>query len=52
MIEYKMSKNLSKKLLKSRKEKNELKMRPQEFLCHYVNTQLGIKGVCTRVIVI
>ena len=52
MVEYKMSKTLANNLLKNRKDNAEKKMRPQEFLCRYVNTQMCLKGVCTRVITI
>lgn len=47
-IEYRMTSEMAKELLNSRKglEKN---MRPQEFLCKYVNEELGVKGNCVVV---
>lgn len=47
-IEYRMSPELAKDLLKSRKG-NDLKMRPQEFLCKWVNETCGVKGNCVVV---
>ena len=41
MFEYKMSKLMADELLKARKG-NEKKMNPQEYLCKYVNEQLGL----------
>ena len=46
-IEYKMSKTMAENIIKDTKGKKN----PQEVLCDYVNTQLGIKGYCVRVIV-
>ena len=48
-IEYKMPEAFAKHLLKKRKD-DESKTRPQEYLCNYVNEQLGIKGTCVKVI--
>ena len=48
-IEYSMSEAMAKELLKSRKG-DELKMHPQDYLCFYVDTELGIKGKCTKVV--
>lgn len=48
-IEYKMPEAFAKQLLKKRKD-DENKIRPQEYLCNYVNEQLGIKGTCVKVI--
>ena len=39
-IEYRMSPELAKDLLKARKG-NDLKMRPQDYLCKYVNEELS-----------
>lgn len=47
-IEYNMPKEFAKMLLKSRKG-NEVNMQPQDFLCKYVNEELGILGNCTKV---
>lgn len=48
-IEYKMSSEMAKKLLKLRKG-TELKQTPQEFLCAYVNQEFNLKGHCVRVL--
>lgn len=48
-IEYKMPEAFAKQLLKKRKD-DENKVRPQEYLCNYVNEQFGIKGICVKVI--
>ena len=48
-IEYKMSEKLAKSILKSRK-KSEMSIKPQDFLCRYVNASFGLKGNCVRVI--
>ena len=48
-IEYQMPTLMATELLKSRKG-DELKQHPQAFLCNYVNTELGIKGNCVRVV--
>lgn len=47
-IEYRMSEVLAKDLLKARKG-NDLKLRPQEYLCKYVNEECGVKGNCVVV---
>lgn len=44
-IEYKMSKFMAKDII----EADKTKRHPQEVLCEYVNTQLGLKGFCVRV---
>lgn len=49
-IEYKMPEAMVKDLLDNRKD-GDLGMRPQEYLCHYVNTQMHLLGTCVRVIV-
>lgn len=46
-IEYKMPESVAKMLLKTRKDK---KKNPQQWLCDYVNSECGILGNCTRVI--
>ena len=48
-VEYQMSAEMAKGLLKTRKGE-ELKQQPQIFLCNYVNTEIGVKGICTRVV--
>lgn len=48
-FEYKMSENMVKTILKQRKEK-KAKGTPQEYLCEYVNDQLGIMGKCVKVV--
>lgn len=47
-IEYRMTKQMAKELLNTRKG-TDANMHPQDFLCKYVNEQLGIKGNCVRV---
>ena len=47
-VEYRMSAVLAKDLLKSRKGA-DLKLRPQEYLCKYVNEECGLKGQCVVV---
>ena len=47
-IEYRMSPELAKDLLKARKG-NDLKMRPQDYLCKYFNEECGVKGNCVVV---
>ena len=46
-IEYKMSKSMADEVIKASKSNR----RPQEILCDYVNTQLGLKGYCVKVLV-
>lgn len=48
-IEYKMSKETMKYLLKNRKG-TDAKMNPQEYLCKYVNEELGLMGNCVNVL--
>ena len=43
-----MSPELAKELLKIRKGA-DLKMRPQDYLCKYVNEECGLKGHCVLV---
>ena len=46
-FEYKMSKTMADAIIRSTKEKKN----PQTILCDFVNTQLGLKGYCLKVIV-
>ncbi len=47
--EYKMSEIMIKELLKARKG-DELKMNKDEYLCYWVNKQIGLKYPCVKVI--
>lgn len=47
-IEYRMTAGLAESLLKQR-QGEELHMTEQEFLCRYVNEELGVKGNCVAV---
>lgn len=49
-VEYKMSKQMADVILKEAKA-NKVKKNPQEVLCDFVNTQMGLKGYCVKVIV-
>ena len=46
-VEYTMSKTMADEIIKAAKNKKS----PQELLCEYVNTQMGLKGYCVKVIV-
>lgn len=46
--EYKMTEAMAKAILNTRKGE-EKKMRPQEYLCKFINEQRGLKGTCIRV---
>ena len=46
-IEYKMSKVMADEIIKASKSKKI----PQEILCNYVNSELGLKGFCVKVLV-
>jgi hypothetical protein len=46
-IEYKMGKGMADEIIKADKSKKS----PQEILCNYVNTQMGLKGFCVKVLV-
>ena len=46
-IEYKMSKTMADEIIKASKSKKA----PQEILCNYVNSELGLKGFCVKVLV-
>lgn len=48
LVEYKMPRLMAEEVLKSSKGN---KSNPQEVLCNYVNTFLGLKGYCVRVLV-
>jgi hypothetical protein len=51
-IEYKMGKLMAEEILKAAKSKSgKLPKPPQEILCDYVNTQMGLKGYCVKVLV-
>lgn len=50
-IEYEMSKQLAKSILDTRKG-TERNIPPQQFLCQVVNDEFGLKGNCTRVIIV
>ena len=46
-IEYKMSKVMADEIIKASKSKKT----PQEILCIFVNSELGLKGFCVKVLV-
>ena len=46
-VEYTMSKTMADEIIKAAKNKKA----PQELLCEYVNSQMGLKGYCVKVIV-
>ena len=48
-IEYKMSEQMARELLKNRKG-DETKMKPNDFLCKVVNENFGLKDLCVNVI--
>lgn len=51
-VEYKMGKLMADEILKAAKSKSgKLPGTPQEVLCKYVNTQMGLKGYCVKVLV-
>lgn len=49
LIEYRMPKAMMEDLVKNRTPQ-EKKMDVQDFLCNYVNEQLGLLGYCVRVV--
>lgn len=49
-VAYTMSETMAKELLKMRKGEDEIKLRPNDYLCKVVNEQFGIKGNCVKVI--
>ena len=51
-IEYKMGKLMADEILKAAKGKSGKLPKPaHEILCDYVNTQMGLKGYCVKVLV-
>ena len=51
-VEYKMSKVMADEILKAAKSKSgKLPKPPLDILCDYVNTQMGLKGYCVKVLV-
>ena len=48
-VEYKMPDKMAKELLKTRTG-DEMKMRPNEYLCKIINETFGLKGHCVNVI--
>ena len=48
MCEYSMTKTMATEILKNRKG-DDRKMNPQDYLCKYVNEQMGLMYKCTRV---
>ena len=49
MIEYKMPEQMARELLKARKGE-AAKMRPNDYLCKYVNENFGLIGYCVKVL--
>lgn len=51
-IEYQMSKVMADEILKAAKSKSgKLPKPPLDILCDYVNSQMGLKGYCVKVLV-
>ena len=51
-VEYKMGKLMADEILKAAKSKSgKLPKPPLDILCDYVNTQMGLKGYCVKVLV-
>ena len=51
-VEYKMGKTMADEILKLAKSKSGKLPKPaHEILCDYVNTQMGLKGYCVKVLV-
>jgi hypothetical protein len=51
-VEYKMGKTMADEILKAAKSKSgKLPKPPLDILCDYVNTQMGLKGYCVKVLV-
>ena len=48
-IEYKMPEAMAREYLKNRKG-DDVKMRPNDYLCKVVNENFGLKGNCVNVI--
>lgn len=47
IVEYTMSKTMADEILQASKSSKT----PQEILCEYVNSQMGLKGYCVKVLV-
>ena len=47
IVEYTMSKTMADEILQASKSSKT----PQEVLCEYVNSQMGLKGYCVKVLV-
>ena len=47
IVEYTMSKTMADEILQASKSSKA----PQEILCEYVNSQMGLKGYCVKVLV-
>ena len=51
-IEYKMGKKMADEIINAAKSKNgKLPKPPLDILCDFVNTQMGLKGYCVKVLV-
>ena len=51
-IEYKMSRVMAEEIIKAAKGKSGKLPKPAiDILCDYVNTQMGLKGYCVKVLV-
>lgn len=48
LVEYKMSRDMAENIIKTKKGN---KADPQTILCDFVNTFMGVKGYCIRVLV-
>lgn len=48
LVEYKMSRDMAENIIKTKKGN---KTDPQTILCDFVNTFMGVKGYCVRVLV-
>ena len=47
ILEYTMSKTMADEIIQASKSSKS----PQEILCEYVNSQMGLKGYCVKVLV-
>lgn len=47
IVEYTMSKTMADEIIQASKSSKS----PQEILCEYVNSQMGLKGYCVKVLV-
>ena len=50
-VEYQMSVNMANAILDNR-NKADMKITPNEYLCKIVNQEFGIKGNCVNVILV